>query len=132
MTKFTAYIILLLCNFHPKWISASMKSDQYTNILSVYSKFRYISIWTHFAGFQPCRSLQYSIPQKQFCHLVDYLPADNAEINIRLSLSMDIQSRFIADFKNITNIMDTPANAVQGFVINTRCSNINSIFEQVI
>lgn len=44
---------------------------------------------------------------------------------------MNIQSRVITNFVNISRLIDTSKNAIQGFVIDLKCKSFEQILKQV-
>lgn len=56
--------------------------------------------------------------------------ATNAFISAQLS-NHTFQLRNIAEFNGIAQVIDTPPNTIQGFVVNIACDNFQSIFTQV-
>lgn len=55
--------------------------------------------------------------------------------NLRISMALskqNMQSRFIIDeFDKIRQLVDTPNNTIQGFIVNMDCYQIASIFPEV-
>lgn len=57
-----------------------------------------------------------------------------SETNVRLSFLLsrhNIQTRFIGNFRNVSRLIDTPSNAIQGFVVDLSCPGSFTIFQQV-
>lgn len=58
-----------------------------------------------------------------------FFVGENVKIHRALS-NADIQSRFIAKFEEIPQLVDTPNHTVQGFVVYKKCEHIKAIFVQ--
>lgn len=66
------------------------------------------------------------IPNKFGFHFTD----QNIEIELRLSVLYNIQSRFVGQLDHSKRLLDT-ANTLQGFVVDTSCDDFKQIFQTV-
>lgn len=60
---------------------------------------------------------------------------ETTDENMKILTAMSnagIQSRFISEFNMIEMLIDTPANTIQGFIVNLKCApaHVNGIFYQ--
>lgn len=115
--------------------SGSYSIVDYIDLVGVYSIFRHISRWTHLTChrsgeflnlFEHPERMRHFFSQWFNCRSID----QNIEIEIRLSLLYNIQSRFVRQFDTMKRLMDTP-NTYQGFVVDTTCSGYEHIFQKV-
>ncbi|XP_031622981.1 uncharacterized protein LOC116340566 [Contarinia nasturtii] len=79
--------------------------NEYIKVVSTYYRVRNINILTHCTCFSP---------------------SDNAKISIELS-KLSIQSRFLRSFDANSQLIDTPIQTVQGFIVNKYCDHIKMI-----
>lgn len=117
------------------------------DVLSTYSKYKHITIWTHFTCFDLGRFI--SVWIRQFFHmlkiyyfnnhvhsvlyvnlnLVSFV-AERTRIASQLTSDLNIQSRFVSNFLTISRLLDTPLNAMHGYAVDISCANSSAIFDQ--
>lgn len=55
---------------------------------------------------------------------------DRVKISVQLSASLNIQSRHVTDFQNISRLLDVSLYAVHGYAVDITCEHTIAIFQQ--
>lgn len=109
-------------------------SDNYLNLIRIYSMYHNIHVWTQFI----CFPLGMRIFDTCSCAFIEFrkfvhIRISDERIRFASKLSVDgIQSRFIATSdSNAIELMNSNEHFKQGFVIDMTCDGIETIFGQV-